>query len=86
MLYKAKRIWFLTKWYFLLWKRAITWEISHMKVYRDYITKHAKSIIKWKDDSFRTPPLDPKAYPFDKDKAEQALIEVQRILDEENSN
>lgn len=79
-------IWFVTKKHSRKWWHDIVWHFSHVKFYADRISKHyAKIPYNPEEDVYwLKPELDPKKYPFDKEKADAALYEVRQWISEDN--
>ena len=86
MVYNAKIFWQMLRRYVKAFRREYVWRINRVTYYAERISAHVKKFphLARIKSGYETPPLDPKAYPFDKEKAEQAMIEVNRWIDEEN--
>ncbi len=87
-LYHLKRIWQLTKKHSRAYSHDIHWHFSHVRFYANRISKHFKDkrYDPKQDRYWDSLPLDPKKYPFDKEKAEAALYEVREWIREDDNN
>ena len=84
-MYNVKLFWEMLKRYTKAFAIEYTWRTNRVKYYYNRISAHVK---RYPDDikKFRSQsnlPLEPTLYPYNKEKAESSLLEVQWILEEE---
>lgn len=79
---RYKRLWEITKRHIVRWKDDLRWEISHPEFYAKRISQQTQ-LQEPLENPYVTPPLDPRAYPFDQKKADKAYAEVGRWINED---
>lgn len=86
MFYNLKLFWNMLRRYAVAFCKEYAWRTNRVKYYARRISAHVKKYPHLTNvtSGYETPPLDPSAYPFDKAKADAALIEINRWINEEN--
>ena len=77
---RSKRVWGITVRNYRRWRDDIRWEIGKAEFYASRIDVDRLDPI---ETPWATPPLDPRAYPFDQKKADAAYAEVGRWINED---
>ena len=78
---RASRFWDITKRNYRNWIDDLRWEVGKAEYYASRIDADKLDPI---ETPWATPPLDPRAFPFDQKKADKAYAKVGRWINEDN--